>query len=318
MAKKVLMPMHKPMLDSAEQISWLEGQGIAFHSFDREQARDFLENRTYFFKLKSYAKNYRKDAQGLYHGVDFGMLVELSLLDMHLRKAVLDLCLSIEHQLKVMLMRALSEDPDEDGYAIVRRLFAAYPDIEREVRHHADSATHDLQTHYPQDMPVWILIEICSYGSLIRLLDLYFGAKDEEAWKRLRRLIYSSKFLRNAAAHNNCLLNSLRTSYSRKGKPFHPTTSVLQRVRQIPGISKQAAGRNMNNHVIHDLIASLMLFESVCTSPAMADQVLHNFSGLLHGRFVRHKEWFQSDPLLANRYRFTVKVIDALSASELK
>lgn len=42
----------------------MKSKGIKFNIFDEEKALHFLEFNTYFFKLKSYAKNYEKYLRG--------------------------------------------------------------------------------------------------------------------------------------------------------------------------------------------------------------------------------------------------------------
>ena len=39
------------------------------------------------------------------------------------------MCIDVEHDLKVSLLRELEENPSEDGYAIVRDFLAQYPEI---------------------------------------------------------------------------------------------------------------------------------------------------------------------------------------------
>ncbi|MEE1101868.1 MAG: Abi family protein [Agathobacter sp.] len=55
----------------------------------------------------------------MYYNLDFAYIVELSKLDMYLRKIILELCLDVEHYLKVRLMNDLTNNNSEDGYNIV-------------------------------------------------------------------------------------------------------------------------------------------------------------------------------------------------------
>ena len=71
----------------------------------------FLEERSFFFKLKAFAKDFEKYSckpgeKGRYVNLDFGQLVELSKLDKALRSLVIDLALDIEHYLKVRINAA--------------------------------------------------------------------------------------------------------------------------------------------------------------------------------------------------------------------
>lgn len=76
-----------------------------------EDAVAFLEERSFFFKLKAFAKNFEKygckpGEKGRYVNLNFDHLVELSKLDKVLRSLFLDLALDIEHYLKVRINAA--------------------------------------------------------------------------------------------------------------------------------------------------------------------------------------------------------------------
>ncbi len=98
--------------DAAWQVSYLKREkGLSFNLVSEEEAAAFLEDMTFFFKLKSFAKNYEKrfangPDQGKYINLDFGYLVELSRLDVHVRATALSLSLDIEHYLKVRINKA--------------------------------------------------------------------------------------------------------------------------------------------------------------------------------------------------------------------
>ena len=133
------------ILDVSSQIEMLKCKGVQFELMDEIQAAEFLQFNTYLFKIKSYAKNYEKDSSGKYRKLDFEYLRELSVLDNHLRNIFLNLCLSIEHQLKVLLMREITVDSDEDGYTIISSLFQKYPWIKTEISKKRRSASFDLK-----------------------------------------------------------------------------------------------------------------------------------------------------------------------------
>lgn len=110
------MPVHDPRdevpatqtPDPCTLIHYMrEQKGITFNLMDEEQAKAFLSERNYYFKLKAFAKNYEKRQtpphQGQYVNLDFGHLVELSRLDKELRALVLVLTLDIERYLKVRI-----------------------------------------------------------------------------------------------------------------------------------------------------------------------------------------------------------------------
>ena len=109
-----------------EQIALLKSHGVSFELMSESDAREFLYSRSYFFKIKSYERNYtRVDAAGsyTYSGLDFAHLVELSYLDFALSRICLSLALSTEHFLKVRLNQLIMSDPKSDlSEVLVRRI----------------------------------------------------------------------------------------------------------------------------------------------------------------------------------------------------
>lgn len=101
-----------PIMGAHAQVSYLRDEkNVSFRLMSEEDATAFLEERSFFFKLKAFAKGFEKYAckpgeKGRYVNLDFGHLVELSKLDKALRSLVLDLALDIEHYLKVRINAA--------------------------------------------------------------------------------------------------------------------------------------------------------------------------------------------------------------------
>lgn len=88
-----------PIMGAHAQVSYLRDEkNVSFRLMSEEDAAAFLEERSFFFKLKAFAKDFEKYAckpgeKGRYVNLDFGHLVELSKLDKALRSLVLDLAL---------------------------------------------------------------------------------------------------------------------------------------------------------------------------------------------------------------------------------
>lgn len=101
-----------PIMSARAQVSYLRDEkNVSFELMGEEDAVAFLEEKSFFFKLKAFAKDFEKYSckpgeKGRYVNLDFGHLVELSKLDKTLRSLVLDLALDIEHYLKVRINAA--------------------------------------------------------------------------------------------------------------------------------------------------------------------------------------------------------------------
>lgn len=105
------------------------------------------------------------------------------------------MCIDVEHDLKVSLLRELEENPSEDGYAIVRDFLAQYPEILAAIERKTDASfTGELIEKYfavcsvfpaqsPQaylstriydvDCPMWVLEELIGFGEFLRMYRFY-------------------------------------------------------------------------------------------------------------------------------------------------
>ena len=144
------------------------------------KAPHFFSENNYYFKLKAFCKNYSKFSQGenagKYFNVDFAYLQELSTLDMYLREIVLNFTLDIEHFLKVHLLKNISDNKDEDGYAIVEEFLSFHPEISggEYKRKSKDSYCEDLIEKNKDRFPIWAFVEVLSFGDLINFCDTYY------------------------------------------------------------------------------------------------------------------------------------------------
>ena len=301
----------KPKLTIPEQVEYMENDcGIIFEICTKEEAVEFLTDHTYFFKIKSFAKDFPKNKDtGKYHNVDFAYLKELSVLDMYLRKEILSIALDFEHYLKVWLIKDLSQREEEDGYAIVEKFFRAYPSEKEEILNKAKTSvckdlTEALET---KGYALWNVVEVLSFGSLIKLFELYcalYGIKSDVA-----DLLMAIKCIRNAAAHNNCLLNSLRQPYSKEIKGTKVLATYLD---DIPGLSQKAKMRKMENPVTHDFAALLMGFDKIVSSESAKKATYGRLNILFNNVMPRNAIYFKNNEAIISHYEFAKKIVDFL------
>jgi len=194
------MPKQKLSIDG--QIQHMKKKGILFNIVDEAAAKHFLQNHNYYFRIKSYAKNYDKyirgENKGKYINLEFAYLQELSTLDMHFRKCILKMTIDIEHFLKTQLMRDFAMNEKEDGYNIINLFFAqnqyAKDNIERLK---SGSLCGDLIDKYIDEFAVWNILEVMSFGDFINLYKLYYSLYPSK--NDASSLLWSARILRNAA-----------------------------------------------------------------------------------------------------------------------
>ena len=170
--------MKKRLYKSEELIEHMENKGIAFEITNKADAKKFLETNNYYMKLAAYRNNYEKHMtgknKGKYINLEFAYLQELSRIDMELRYLILHMCLDIEHALKVKLLNSIENNENEDGYNIVEKLKERVPKMLSRIKQHDGSLyCKDIIQAYNDQYPVWVLVEVISFGDFTHLCALY-------------------------------------------------------------------------------------------------------------------------------------------------
>jgi len=301
---------NRPKLTIEDQVAYMKNKGITFDHCSEKDAVRFLQESTYFFKVKAFDKNYIAHPKtGHYYNLDFSYLMELSTLDMRLRRLILHATLDIEHFLKVQLIRDVSSNPVEDGYQIVEKFFSENSSVKNSISEKLkNSMCKDLvEKLESENYAIWNLIEVLSFGDFVRLYTLYdreYGNHN----KGLIQCLYAVRCLRNAAAHNNCLLNSLRLPYTRK---IHSSYSISRAVSQIPnGPKTTSREKKLANPVIHDFVAMLYVYKKIVSSPRTAEHFTKELHDLFDIRMKRHSNYFESNECISSAYHFMKTVIN--------
>ena len=310
----------KMKLTVEEQIQDMIDKNIQFELCSVEDAKKFLKYNNYYFKLKSYARNYNINVQTKkYYNLDFAYLVELSKLDMYIRKIILELCLDVEHYLKVRLMNDLSNNSEEDGYNIVKIFLEFHPNAEADIQSKADkySFCSDLAEKHlneykePTELALWNIVELLSFGNFMELYELYYQTYPSFNYSDYLKSI---KFIRNAAAHNNCILSTLRKPHS--VKKFSKTKKLTNILGKIPEF-KELDNRDgmMKNPVIHDFVTLLFVYNDVMKVSATKnirnkkmEEICHQFCSE-DGRIRKNKSYFEKNPYIKDVYLFICSII---------
>lgn len=340
--------MRKPKLNYEDQIKHLKEKGITFNEMSEEEALDYLEKNNYLFKLSSYRKNYPKDiTNSRYVHLDFAVLVDLAIIDMYIRSLILKLSLNIEHYAKVELLKKVTDDPAEDGYSIVSEYLKSLSKeqldhVESELKRNSISPyCRQAYFKYQNDLPIWVFIEIISFGSFIsfykfcveRLLNREKSKFNELKSKNrlnkihasddvnaiiIRRriqelrkmksnfyLFLSVKKLRNATAHNNCIINDLR---SKSSKTYgYADIRMVKSLRKI-GLSGLTIYNKLSNERIFEIITCLYAHKHIVTSKGVNRHISSELHELIN-RFFKYHDYEEND-LLKSTFETLSIIID--------
>lgn len=287
-------------------------KGIKFNIVSEDEAYTFLCESNYYFKLKAFSKNFQKYShpsqdRNKYVNLEFAYLKELSTLDAIFRKIVIKMVLDIEHFLKVQLIKDISENEDVDGYEIVDDyLTKIKPNLAYEIiEKNKNSYTHDMVEKYKDHFAIWNLIEVISFGDFIDLYEYYYAYYNNSY--DLKGKLLPVKWLRNAAAHNNCLINKLTPPYS---KNITPNMRVMNKISKIKYMPKRTRESKMKNPVIHDFVVMLDVYCSVIQSKPTLQYGLQELDEFIHNRCLKRKEYFSDNDVIKSNYDFLLKVVD--------
>lgn len=271
MAKKESNQIYGKKLTVSEIISYCkETLGITFNIKSEEEAAVFLAKHNYFFRLKQYADFGEKTKSGKFINVDFGQMVELSTVDMFLRKLILKMTLDFEHYLKVKIINDSQENPADDGYTVVE----SFLETHNRVRHFID-----FYAHYYQ----------------------YFHLKCEYTphFDSVRRL-------RNAAAHNTCMISNLKPqnwfksdieiNFELLGAKLEVGNGVISSCLKVP--------------VLNDFAVMLSNYVKLISSPKIKEKTLEEMQEFFNGRMILHKDYFENVNEIKNAYHFAKDVLD--------
>lgn len=316
----------KPKLTSEQLVSKLKDKGITFNYNKENEVADLFRECNNFLRITCYRKNYSKYQRGpkvgKYENLDFAYLYELSLLDMYIRYLLGDMCLDIEHALKVKLVTDSEKNSQDDGYTVVEDFINNNPHIiETLERNSVSNYTGDLEMKYftikkqttdygksknkieAVDCPVWVFMELISFGDFIKFYDFYYKRFEKMPYDK--KLLNMTRSLRNACAHNNCLLADLNKASS------DVPSVISQRVALISTIKPCQRKKKLSSRVILEFAAVLYLYKD-SVSTKISEHRIAELRNLINGRFVENRSFFKGNDLITSTYDFVYKLLNGI------
>ena len=295
----------KQLLSIDELIQHMKNRGITFNEISENDAKQFLQNNNYYMKLAAYRANYDKcdtgKRQGQYKKLDFGYLKELSTIDMYLRYIVMDMCLDIEHVIKVRLIKNITNNPSEDGYDIVRKFIAQDDNLRilKNIRSHKSGEyCKDLIEKYYPYFPVWVFVELISFGDLLYFCSFYEKIYGVQIINN--KLMNTVRDVRNAAAHSNCLLNKMTEKIDSTKQVNNEISSFIIGMKNI---SKTSRVNNLSYKFTNSFVTVLYVYDSLMNEIPKQKRY-KEIQEFMNGRVVKNKQFFQSNSKIVGVYNF--------------
>lgn len=307
-----------PWLSTDNQIKHLESKGVRFNLISKTDAKSYLLKNNNYFRIKSYCKGFPTINEGSHKSkfanLDFKMLIDLSIIDMMLRNTMLKMTLDIEHFSKIELLEYI-ESKNEDGYKIVREFIASYDVSENEVisnrlKRELDLRSKDpyigsLISKYPDhNYPIWVFLEVIPFGTYIYFVKFCAKYFNEKGFRDDFYLLQNVKSLRNACAHNNCIINDLSPNTA----AYSPNRLLTQAVARIPTIGASQRKKRLSNERLKHIATTLLLhYQKV--SDGVKEHTKDDLNKLVE-RMFKHIDYYSGNGQITSSFNLIKKLID--------
>ncbi|MBQ0135304.1 MAG: Abi family protein [Oscillospiraceae bacterium] len=312
--------MKKPMLSAEEMVEKLDrDKGIKFELASKEEAIEHLKKYNNYLRTASYRINYEK-RNDKYVNLDFAYLIELARLDMHLRTYLLKMAIDIEHSLKLKILEMIENCPSEDGYSIVSDFLLMEPKLLSSICNKRSATfTKDLiKKHfrydetskrlYNNDCPVWALVEVISFGDLVKLYNYCCDRCDCPNKDRIdKKVLNLVKSCRNACAHNNCILRDLR-----KKQDTYPPQVVSMYASRIQDIGKEKRQNKLKVRSVLEIVSLFYCYEKLVPDNTRCEYEI-DLKKFAEDRLIKNIEFFKKNEEVESVIMFIKSCIDILN-----
>lgn len=242
---------------------------------------------------------------------------------MHFRFIVSKMCLDIEHDLKVKMLKDIESDLSTDGYDIVKNFLNQNAYIIGKLEANSASPfTSDLIHKYftiqriynptkqkkenriiaYDDCPAWVLLEMLTFGDFIKFYEFYYSSGNFP--KLSTPVINLVKSLRNGAAHNNCILADLAHGTSRA------PSEISQEIAKISSINSNQRQKKLSCRPMLEFTCLLYVYKLVVSDKVKYHRI-KELKELFFKRMPEKRGFFKDNELIKSNYEFACKVISA-------
>ncbi len=300
-----------PKLTVPQIISYCTDElGITFNLMGEEAAMQFLQKNNFFFRLKLYAQTCTEQTKkGKYKGLDFGHLVELSTIDMFLRKLLFKMTVDLEHYLKVKLVNDCQTNPADDGYEVVENFLRGHESVRAYIRQFAGGNFYgaNMFSEHVQSPAVWNFVEMMPFVDFISFYGFYYREFRQEC--TYVKHFDSVRRLRNACAHNSSLISSFKQVPNFR----YDMDTSFELLQGGLGIGNGVISSSMRVPVLNDFAVMLSVYTRLVSSPMVKEKTFQEMKDFFDGRMVAHKDYFESYTDVKSAYRFARCVLEYYS-----
>lgn len=316
----------RPMMKISELVPYLKKKNIKFEKISEQEAEDYLRNNNNYYNLTSYKHNFLKypspagEYEGLYQDLDFAYLKDMAIIDHRVRLLFFKIIIDIEHYLKIRILNLIENIEGENGYRAVNMYLEKDFNDEKFPRKVHNSIFKKVGSEYYnkifskydidqdqqlENIPIWEFLEIITFGELVNFYE--FFSKEYNLENELKNIFILREIvkLRNAVAHNACLLSYL----DRKDNSYAPDYKIINYLIDCE-IGKETRNNKLSNSRIRQMTYALYMFNEIVTSEGIKKNVTKDINELFFGRIIYHKEYYNNNGLLKSVYLYFKKIIE--------
>jgi DNA-binding transcriptional regulator YhcF (GntR family) len=332
---------NKEIFSITDQIKYARFKGIEISESDESIVQDILLNRTYYFKVTAYRKNFEKDINGKYIDLSFVKLADLAKIDMYLRMILSRMIFEFEHSLKTLIISSITNSLTEDGYKIVEdydmymqnkfidsqrkkgntktneEILSEYTQASEKILDKVKGKfgyDFDFYNHHHDKISIWALLEVMTLGNLERFITFYF---EEEHFgylglKTAQKLLKYVTNVRNASAHSRPLIYNIVEPYQ-----FGRADSNLKKRRPViqltqfatnAGLDSELIARALTNMKMNDIVATIYLHEKYVQTQKLKTTNFEALSDLLD-RIKVNGKMYEKNHELVEVFHFFEKIV---------
>lgn len=268
------------------QIAKLKDSGVTFDLCTESEARDYLAEKCSAFKAYAYTRLFdvhdKGENKGKYIALDFGQLKYLADLDQRLREILLSMTLDVEHFYKTRLITECAVT-ESDGYEVMQEYLGSLDDdrrryIEEEIaRHESDPYCQGTAEKREGALPIWSFVEVVSFGTIVGLVRFCGNQRNDARMVADYYVLRSIKSLRNACAHNSCILLDLKPNASGR----RVISPEARRAIAAMGIAKHQRERWLQTVPTAQIASLLFLYSEIVPDGSTKERRIDILRGFL-------------------------------------
>lgn len=169
-----------------------------------------------------------------------------------------------------------------------------------------DGYSGGMARKYAEEKPVWVLIELLSFGGFI---NFYLFCADRWKNRQMRSehyLLRQAQAVRNACAHSTDIINGFATSEASAIRTPKAVALALAKM----GVNKRARRAKMSNPQIQQITMMAFAYKELVTG-FHTREMCRSLIGALEHRATEHAGWYANADSVTSAYRFLAKVFDS-------